>query len=364
MALPPPGPRRERHDAPDGVRTFRALPAAPVALGTVGACGSGTIALNWTDTTPFNYATGFTDGSPERHTGQSGQRDRVPDRTSCRQPPCLRPCGKAPANATSYNDTTVPNPGTPHTYSYHVIAYNVAGDSSPAIASILYVVPPTVTFTGAPGSAAYNTSFTVTATTNSSIMPAIAGRWRLFGWPRRRLPRRRHRSGHNDGQHRRVCSHSELGCECRLFRGHRHAVNRGHEGDADGDLHGAPASAPQRRPDLRRGDHHQLHLNGSHYVEWRMLERWKPGDHDQRYGRLLPHGNLGGGHQLPGHRIHPVDDGHEGGADGGLHRRPGERGVQHDLHCDGRHQRQHSAEHHGTGRARSDRPAAAAPPSP
>lgn len=34
---------------------------------------------------------------------------------------------------------------------------------------------PTVTFTGAPASAAYNTSFTVTATTNASTMPQITG---------------------------------------------------------------------------------------------------------------------------------------------------------------------------------------------
>ncbi|MFZ0744436.1 MAG: choice-of-anchor D domain-containing protein [Terracidiphilus sp.] len=34
---------------------------------------------------------------------------------------------------------------------------------------------PTVTFTGAPASAAYNTSFTVTATTNATTMPQIAG---------------------------------------------------------------------------------------------------------------------------------------------------------------------------------------------
>ncbi len=36
-------------------------------------------------------------------------------------------------------------------------------------------IAPTVTFTGAPATAAYNTSFTVTATTNASTMPTITG---------------------------------------------------------------------------------------------------------------------------------------------------------------------------------------------
>ncbi len=42
-------------------------------------------------------------------------------------------------------------------------------------ASNLTLINPTVTFTGAPASAAYNTTFTVTATTNASTMPVISG---------------------------------------------------------------------------------------------------------------------------------------------------------------------------------------------
>ena len=153
--------------------TLRALPAAPAPLALSQPAG-GTITLNWTDTTPFNYATGFTTAPPSATLGNPANEIgfRI-ERSS--NGVAFVPVGSALANATSYTDSTVPNPGTPHTYWYRVTAYNVAGDSSPAIMSILYVVPPTVTFTGAPGSAAYNTSFTVTATTNSSIMPAIAG---------------------------------------------------------------------------------------------------------------------------------------------------------------------------------------------
>ena len=46
--------------------------------------------------------------------------------------------------------------------------------SGTASLTVKYLTP-TVTFTGAPASAAYNTSFTVTATTNASTMPQITG---------------------------------------------------------------------------------------------------------------------------------------------------------------------------------------------
>ncbi len=275
---------------PTVFNTFRALPAAPAPL-ALAEPGSGTITLNWTDTTPFNYATGFTAppsatlGNPANEIGF-----RI-DRSS--NGSTYTPVGTALANATTYTDPTVPSPGTPHTYWYRVTAYNAAGDSLPATASILYVVAPTVTFTGAPATAAYNTSFTVTATTNASIMPTITG-----GGPCSVGPV----SGSPASTTALVTMTSSTGT-CALTASW--AANAGYSAATSTQsttatkatptvtFTGAPPSAALRG-DLHRGDNDQLHRHGRHLVGWRMLERRNPGDHDQRHGHLPPHGNLGG----------------------------------------------------------------------
>jgi FtsP/CotA-like multicopper oxidase with cupredoxin domain len=145
----------------------RALPGSPdtVVLTQPGA----QIRVQWTDTTPFAYTTGLplaTLGNPANEIGFRVERstDGV----------TFSPLGNALANATSYADLTLPP--APADYWYRVIAYNAAGEVSSAAARIRYVVivPPTVTFTGAPATAAYNTTFTVTASTNASTMPTLA----------------------------------------------------------------------------------------------------------------------------------------------------------------------------------------------
>ena len=50
-----------------------------------------------------------------------------------------------------------------------------SGANTGAASLTVKSIPPTVTFTGAPSSAAYNSTFTVTATTNAGVLPTIAG---------------------------------------------------------------------------------------------------------------------------------------------------------------------------------------------
>jgi FtsP/CotA-like multicopper oxidase with cupredoxin domain len=90
--------------------------------------------------------------------------------------------------AVTFNDTGVV---TGNTYFYRVQAQDDFTDKSPLVTPFQTVtmlsawsniatvnanpLTPTVTFTGAPASAAYNSSFVVTATTNSSSIPTITG---------------------------------------------------------------------------------------------------------------------------------------------------------------------------------------------
>jgi FtsP/CotA-like multicopper oxidase with cupredoxin domain len=71
------------------------------------------------------------------------------------------------------NDELQPNPaGTPYPPPYVAVPPVVSGWSNIASPGATLLAP-AVTFTGAPASAPYNTTFTVTATTNASVMPTI-----------------------------------------------------------------------------------------------------------------------------------------------------------------------------------------------
>jgi hypothetical protein len=65
-----------------------------------------------------------------------------------------------------------------HTYGFYSIARDLVGNIEPAktnaeATTMVSLITPTVTFTGAPPTAAYNTSFTVAATTNASTTAVI-----------------------------------------------------------------------------------------------------------------------------------------------------------------------------------------------
>lgn len=103
----------------------------------------------------------------------------------------VTPLANAPASPSFGKTVTASDSGlnTSQTYFYRVRAVDDFTPTSPLPApwqpAVMYsnwsnvaasqstAIPPTVTFTGAPATAAYNTTFTVVATTNASTMPMI-----------------------------------------------------------------------------------------------------------------------------------------------------------------------------------------------
>jgi FtsP/CotA-like multicopper oxidase with cupredoxin domain len=124
--------------------------------------------VTWTDPTPIDYANLATTANLGNPKNEIGFRiARSVDGAA------YAPVGTTPANATSFIDTSAPGTGT---CTYDIVAYNAAGDSTPATTlSALCSGPlaPIVSFTGAPPSAASGASFTVTAVTNSGVLPTI-----------------------------------------------------------------------------------------------------------------------------------------------------------------------------------------------
>jgi FtsP/CotA-like multicopper oxidase with cupredoxin domain len=109
------------------------IPTAPALT----AVGRGGVKLTWTDATPFDYSTGLpvtTLGNPAnevgfkilRGTGTTGALTQI---------------ATAPANTTTYTDTTVTAGST---YGYQIQAYNAAGSSSSNTVNVRAAgVPPT-----------------------------------------------------------------------------------------------------------------------------------------------------------------------------------------------------------------------------
>ena len=109
------------------------LPAAPV----LSVARNGNAVLTWTDGTPINYASLATDpnlGSAANEIGFLIQRAPI---AKSGKPGAYVQIGTALANATTFTDTTA---GTTTTWSYIVVAYNVAGNSPSA--PFLALAPP------------------------------------------------------------------------------------------------------------------------------------------------------------------------------------------------------------------------------
>jgi len=100
----------------------RALPAAPVLTGAIG----GSVHLNWTDGTPFDYLTWSPAATLGNPTNEVGFRIERAAHDAFGIPGPFSAIGSAIANATSYTDTTA---AAGETYSYQAVAFNAAGDS-------------------------------------------------------------------------------------------------------------------------------------------------------------------------------------------------------------------------------------------
>ena len=307
-------------------------PPDPLVLTQPGA----QINVQWPDGTPFNYTTGLPTDTLGNPANEIGFRiERSPDNVN------YSPLGNALANSTSFTDSTVPAFSSGTDYWYRVIAYNAAGETPSAVATINYVslLTPAVTFTGAPASAPYNTSFTVTATTNASTVPTIVGTPGVCSVGPV--------SGISTLATALVTMTSGTGT-CALTASW--AADTSHYAATATQatvaalvaptvtFTGAPASALERL-DLPRDGHDQRQHRADHHGYWRVCVRTlqrqqRHHHHDQRHGRLRPHRELGRGPQLPcGHR-QPVD--------GGVHalagRQPDLAGVRQPA---GRHEQRH-----------------------
>jgi len=171
------------HEENDMMRPmiYQVPPNAPTNLAAVSTASG--VLLSWSDTSASE-------------TEYTVQRDTVPTFNS----PALTPFT---VNATSANTTGFSTSGygqtvtlldptvvVGHTYYYRLQAtddfavkspltaqFQTVAVSSPYVTAlpVAILIPPTVTFTGAPPSAAFGTSFNVTATTNSSSVPVITG---------------------------------------------------------------------------------------------------------------------------------------------------------------------------------------------
>ncbi len=104
---------------PVTVHVGRELPTAPVLSGT----GTGPVNLTWTDGTPVNYTNLATWGGPTMEVGYRIERATVTGGVIG----AYAQIGTALANQTTFTDTTAVG-GT--AYSYRVVAFNAAGDST------------------------------------------------------------------------------------------------------------------------------------------------------------------------------------------------------------------------------------------
>jgi FtsP/CotA-like multicopper oxidase with cupredoxin domain len=118
----------------------RLLPTAPVVSYSRVTNPVSPVILTWTDATPFNYITGIpisTLGNSANEIGFLIQRANVDVNGN---PGTYTQIGSALANQTTYTDSTA---NIVSTYSYKVIAYNVAGNSpSNAITVVPPILPP------------------------------------------------------------------------------------------------------------------------------------------------------------------------------------------------------------------------------
>jgi len=114
-------------------------PLAPVLGASWSADGLGiTVALNWTDGTPYNYATGLPTTTLGNPTNEIGFRIERADATA--RVTTYTAVTNAPANTTAFS---LFSSYTPSTNLYRVVAYNTAGDSvSAAVTLNIKVVPP------------------------------------------------------------------------------------------------------------------------------------------------------------------------------------------------------------------------------
>jgi FtsP/CotA-like multicopper oxidase with cupredoxin domain len=114
------------------------LPAAPNPVTAIRSTAAGTVALTWTDGTPFNYVsqqpTG-TLGNPANEIGFVIQRAPVGNNG---KPGAYVQIGTALANVNTFTD---PNAGPSATWSYIVVAFNASGNSPST--PLIVTVPPT-----------------------------------------------------------------------------------------------------------------------------------------------------------------------------------------------------------------------------
>ncbi len=130
----------------------RAVPDVPVVTFT-----RGSVILNWTDGTPVNYADPTTWADPKNEIGFKIERAEVTNGVVGE----YVQIATALANVTTYTD----NPDPTLTYSYRVIAFNVAGDST----SVPLTVPPatlpsTTVLTSSSNPSVFGDNVTFTAT--------------------------------------------------------------------------------------------------------------------------------------------------------------------------------------------------------
>jgi hypothetical protein len=109
------------------------LPTSPI----LSVARNGNAVLTWTDGTPINYASLSTDPSLGSAAGEIGYLVQRAPLAKNGKPGAYVQIGTAPANATTFTDTTA---GTTTTWSYIVVAYNAAGNS-PSVA-FLAPAPP------------------------------------------------------------------------------------------------------------------------------------------------------------------------------------------------------------------------------
>jgi len=168
------------HEENDMMRPIIFQVPPPVPTNLVAVMSGSNVGLTWTD-------------NSANETGFTVQRDTTPAFLATTTLPLVGP--STPTNAvlqgTSWGGpiTTTDSPGT-GTFYYRVRAEDNALLPSSPLTGIFQALPlssawsntavtglflQNVTFTGAPASAVYNTSFTVTATTNAGSPPSITG---------------------------------------------------------------------------------------------------------------------------------------------------------------------------------------------
>jgi hypothetical protein len=153
------------HEENDMMRPvlFKVTSQAPAASTLSAQSISGVVNLQWTDPTPFNYATrtpASTLGNPRNEIGY--RIERAPGASGG----TFTQIGTALANATNYNDTTAV---AGNTYRYRVAAWNASGITRSASVAVVPGHTLTVTATATPGTVASGGSVALSAPAVDSL---------------------------------------------------------------------------------------------------------------------------------------------------------------------------------------------------